>query len=328
MRPFAFLLGYFIFWVPAGLCAQSTPNQFPQATLDDGTVRMQLYLPDPDHGSYRATRFDWSGIISSVQYEGHEYFGYWKKTHDPMVHEDLSGPAESYQDPGLGYAEAKPGEGFIRIGVGVLEKVDEPAYNGFKTYAVLDYGKWKIRKGKKQIRFRHQASSDLGYAYTYTKTIKLTKDRPGFIIDHELKNTGRKTIRTDQFNHNFFIIDGEPTGPNLEVRLPFSPRTENDLKGLVKFTEEKLEFLQPFEQTSVWMNLRGFGPAIDQHTFTVRNKRTGAGVTLRMDQPLYQLDFWACQTTYCPENYVYIEVEPGKRFRWRATYELFVEPPE
>ncbi len=320
--PLAILLGLALPAAP--LSAQLDPSDFPRATLDNGVVKMSLYLPDPDRGSYRATRFDWSGIIYSTQYQGHEYFGYWKNQHDPTFHEDLSGPAESYKKPGLGYEEAKPGEGFIRIGVGVVEKADEKEYDQFKTYPILDHGEWKVKHNKKRIRFIHRLSSPSGYGYVYTKTIRLSRKEPGFIIDHQLKNTGRKKIQTDQFNHNFFIIDGEETGPNLEVTFPFPLQTENDLKGLARLDGNKLRFLRHFENTSVWMQLTGYNDSPEQHTFTVHNQRTGAGATVTVDKPLYRMDFWACQTTFSPENYVFIDVDPGKKFRWRATYKLFV----
>ena len=127
---------------------QTTPmatvdlTQYPSTEIANDQVSMKIYLPDKERGLYRATRFDWSGVIGSVQYQGHEYFGYWKDTHDPMVHEDLTGPVEGYIEPGLGYKEAKPGDGFIRIGVGIIEKPDETEYRMFDTYKILD--PWKL----------------------------------------------------------------------------------------------------------------------------------------------------------------------------------------
>jgi hypothetical protein len=63
-------------------------------------------------------RFDWFGIISSLQYQGHEYFGQWHKHHDPKIHDAVTEPLEEFRtnDSGLGYEEAKPGDAFVRIG--------------------------------------------------------------------------------------------------------------------------------------------------------------------------------------------------------------------
>ena len=41
---------------------------FPQAEITNGQLRVKLYLPDANSGFYRATRFDWSGMIYSLLY--------------------------------------------------------------------------------------------------------------------------------------------------------------------------------------------------------------------------------------------------------------------
>lgn len=40
----------------------------PQAKISNGLVRAKLYLPDSGNGFYRGTRFDWSGVIYSLEY--------------------------------------------------------------------------------------------------------------------------------------------------------------------------------------------------------------------------------------------------------------------
>src|SRR5450432_3389805 len=97
---------------------------FPRAEISNGSVRAKLYLPDPDNGYYRATRFDWSGVIASLEYKGHNYFGVWFPRYDPKINDAITGPVEEYRtgESALGYENAKTGETFIRIGVGVLRK--------------------------------------------------------------------------------------------------------------------------------------------------------------------------------------------------------------
>jgi hypothetical protein len=295
-------------------------SQYPSSVISNETVQMQVFHPDPDKGIYRATRFDWSGVIGSVRYADHEYFGYWKDTHDPAVHEDLPGPVEGYLEPGLGYREAKPGEGFVRIGVGVIEKLDEPDYQWAKTYNILDHGNWVTKSGKDWISFNHLLESDFGYSYSYTKTIRLKTN--GFIIEHELENTGDLTIETDQFNHNFFMIDGEISGPSFTVDFPYNISTEDDLKDLMRIQDNQLQFIQPFNDTSLFMTLTGYGQKVDDHQVTVMNNSSGAGVRFSVDQPLYRMCFWACETTLCPENFIWISAKPGERMNWSSDYTL------
>lgn len=301
-------------------------SQYPQTQIENDHVTMKLFLPDPEKGLYRATRFDWSGIIGSLKYKDHEYFGYWKNTHDPKIHEDLTGPAESYNDSGPGFDEAGPGGKFIRIGIGVIEKPDNKPFEIFKTYDIVDHGIWDVEKGKDWIEFKQTLESDIGYGYVYTKRIQLKTDGPGFIMTHVLENTGAKTIKTDQYNHNFFMIDGQLSGPAIHVEFPYDISTENDLRDAMEIKGKDLRFIKDFAKgESIWMEFKGYGNAVDDHHVAVKNEKTGAGVRFRVDKPLYKMVFWACQTTYCPENFIMIHVEPGKTDKWTSEYTLFVE---
>ena len=298
-------------------------EQFPSTVISNNEVRMKVYLPDPEKGFYRATRFDWSGVISSVQYKGHEYFGYWKETHDPLFHEDLTGPVEGYIEPGLGYADAEPGGKFIRIGVGIIEKEDETEYNWRRTYKILDHGKWQIDHGEDWLTFSHEINSDIGYGYIYKKTIKLKSN--GFTIEHKLQNTGIKTIETDQFNHNFFMIDGEHSGPPFNISFPYSISTNDDLKGYLKIKDNDLVFTKELDNNSVFLELRGYSGEVTDHQVTVFNHKSGAGVTFNLDKPLFRMVFWACETTLSPENSIWISVLPGEEEVWTSDYTLFVK---
>ncbi len=301
-------------------------SQYPQAEISNDHVTMKLMLPDFEKGSYRATRFDWSGIISSLKYNGHEYVEYWKSTHDPLVHEDLSGPVESSNMPGLGFDEAKPGGKFIRLGIGTLERPDDKPFETFKTYKILDHGEWEVKKGDDWISFQQSLSSDIGYGYVYTKKIQLKPDEPGFEIIHSLENKGDKAIKTDQYNHNFFIIDGAGSGPSIEVKFPYDISTENDLSDKMEIEGAELKFLRDFKKgESIWMELNGYSKDLDDHLVTVRNVKSGAGLSFGIDKPLSKMVFWACQTTYCPENFIMLEVEPGAAETWTSDYTLFTE---
>ncbi|HYZ87091.1 MAG TPA: hypothetical protein VE621_21930, partial [Bryobacteraceae bacterium] len=114
-------------------------GQYPEATITNGVVTAKLYLPDAEKGYYRGTRFDWSGQVYSLTTGGHEYFGQWFERYDPKLHDAIMGPVEEYGvDGGLGYQDAKPGETFLRIGVGALRKPEEAKYERFRTYDIVD----------------------------------------------------------------------------------------------------------------------------------------------------------------------------------------------
>src|SRR5262245_42802987 len=58
---------------------------FPEATISNGQITAKIYLPDPQRGFYRSTRFDWSGMIASLEHNGHQYYGPWFTGSDPSV---------------------------------------------------------------------------------------------------------------------------------------------------------------------------------------------------------------------------------------------------
>src|SRR5208283_4867655 len=57
--------------------------EFPSAEITNGQIRAKIYLPNAQSGYYRGTRFDWSGVVYSLQYKGHNYYGPWVQRTDP-----------------------------------------------------------------------------------------------------------------------------------------------------------------------------------------------------------------------------------------------------
>jgi hypothetical protein len=292
---------------------------FPSTVISNGAVTAQLMLPDAEKGSYRGTRFDWSGVISSLTYKGHQYVGQWYPKHDPKIHDAITGPVEEFlsNDAGLGYADAKPGEAFIRIGVGAVRKPDEKAYRRFETYEIVDPGDRTLNHGKDWIEFGHKLYA-AGYGYDYRKRIRLEKS--GFTIEHVLKNMGSKPIDTLVYNHNFFVIDKEVVGPAIAIHFGWTPTPDKPFANGGEISGQEIHYtkeLQPGE--TVAADLSGFGP----FDFRIENHKALAGVHITSDSPLTKLYFWSIRTVACPEPYVHIAVPPKGTIKWQIRYVLY-----
>lgn len=312
-----------------GLPVLMAAADFPEARISNGPIEAKLYLPNAQKGYYQGTRFDWSGVIYSLRYQGHEYFGQWFEKYDPKTHDAIMGPVEEFltRDVGLGYEEVKPGGNFIRIGVGIVKKPDEAAYQRFRTYEIVDPGKRSIRKGKEWIEFTHVLTSDTGYAYVYTKTVRLAKGRPVMTLEHSLRNTGKKVIETSVYDHNFFVMDGQPTGPESIVRFPFEAHAKADLKNLADVHKDELVYRQELEKgQSVFTELDGFGATSKDYDIRLENRKAGTGVRIIGDKPIEKLIFWSIRKTFCPEPYINMRIEPGKESVWKITYEFYTLP--
>jgi hypothetical protein len=302
---------------------------YPKAGISNGVIHAELMLPDNQNGSYRGTRFDWSGIISSLKFSGHEYFGRWYDKHDPKIHDAITGPVEEFRtnDKGLGYDEAKPGEAFVRIGIGTVRKPDEPAYRAYDTYDIVDPGKWTIRKHKDRIEFTHRLQSELGYAYIYTKTVRLVKGKPELLIEHSLKNTGEKAIDTTQYNHNFFVIDHEVVGPDICVKFVFTPVPTRGFKDRAEVHGHEIVFPHELQgKNGVFSELEGAHNTVEDYDFHVENLKTGAGVHITSDQKLEKVNFWAIQTVASAEPYIHLNIAPGQESHWTIRYEFYTLP--
>jgi len=299
--------------------SQAPAPEYPQAEIANGQIRARLYLPDPQAGYYRATRFDWSGVIASAEWNGHSYFGKWyARAHDPKINDAITGPVEEFGS--VGYDEAAPGELFVRIGVGAIRRPDEPAYRQFSTYEVADHGKWTTNRRPDRIEFVHELGDANGYAYVYRKTVRL--DGHTLLLEHTLENTGRKVISTDVYNHDFFMLDNQPTGPDVVVRFPFEPKLVTPLNGVADVRGREFVYFQEL-QRSVQSELTGFGPTARDYDFRVENRKTHAGVRQRGDRPMSKINLWSPRTTVCPEAFIDLRVEPGHRESWRISYEFY-----
>jgi hypothetical protein len=288
----------------------------PTAEISNASLRAKLYVPDAENGYYRATRFDWSGVIASLERKGHNYFGVWFERYDPHLHDAITGPVESFN--AIGYDEAAPGGKFLRIGVGWLRRPADARVNDFKTYDIVDGGKWTTRKGADWIEFT-QALDD---TYTYHKTVRLVNGQ--LVLEHRLENTGKTALETDVFNHDFYMLDNQPTSPDIVVKFPFEAKSGRDWRGPGAIRDKQIVYQQELQKgQTVSGEITGFGPTAADYDFRVENRKTGVGVHQTGDRPLSRLYFWSIRTTVCPEAYVHIRVEPGKETAWRTTYEFY-----
>jgi hypothetical protein len=315
--------------------------EFPSAEITNGQIRAKIYLPDAKNGYYRGTRFDWSGVVYSLEYNGHHYYGPWFDKTDPTVHdfvyEDphitagpcsaITGPADEFQQ--LGWDDAKPGSTFVKIGVGALRKPREGKYDQFQLYEIVDSGKRTITKNRDSVEFTQELSdSSSGYGYIYRKCLRLTSSKPEMTLEHSLKNTGTRAIQTSVYNHNFLVLDGQPPGPGFVITVPFqirSPRPPNE--KLAEIRGNQIVYLKTLEKRDIAATpLEGFSDTPQDHVIRIENSRLGAGLKISADRPLSSESLWSIRTVLAMEPFVSMTIEPGSEFTWTTTYDYYTIP--
>ena len=318
---------------------------FPSAEISNGQLQVKLYLPDSKNGYYRGTRFDWSGEIISLKYRGHEYYGPWFNRVDPKVHDyryagpeiiaspcsAASGPVEEFKTNGsaLGWDEAKVGGTFIKIGVGVLRKSGS-RYDFVKQYEIVDPGKWTVKRRRDSVEFTQELTDpSSGYGYIYRKTVRLVEGKPEMVLEHTLKNTGRRTIRSRVYDHNFLVLDHQPPGPDFKIEVPFKIQSTNPPDpGVAAIRGNQVVYLKALQKEDVMQTpLGGFSDSSKDNEIRIENRKVGAGMLITGDHPLVHLNLWSIRTVLAMEPFIKMTIEPGKEFSWKMTYHYYTVPP-
>jgi hypothetical protein len=244
----------------------------------------------------------------------------------PANNDDITGPCDEFGNTTpLNFKDAKPGERFLKIGVGELTKGTDNEYAFWKKYAIAKAGTWDVPKDETAIAFRQTVTTDYGYGYKYAKQIKLADGTAGFQINYRFVNTGTKRIETDVYNHNFFNVAGAGTGKGFGVTFPFSPKPvdpKERFRELVAVEGDDLKLKGELDQGSIYTILEGYGDTARDARFELRGG--GVKMTATGDRPLSKVAVWGVKRTLCPEPFFAIRLAPGEQMVWSWKYEFSV----
>ena len=306
--------------------ADTDPISYPHKWLKNSQIQVLIFVPDKGNGYYRSTRFDWSGIVAQVFYKSHTFFRPWGYSisrtypltmHHPDSVNDGTGTVEEFRQP-LGFSEAKSGEYFVKIGVGVLVKPDNEPYNFTRRYQMKTPADWKVCTTKQRIDFVQNVSTDFGYAYRYVKSIIIHPHNPEFTISHTLKNTGNNPIISNTYCHNFILLDGQQTGDGYEANFP-------DIIDINEFKNESIV------HSGGKLVLKGKIPHTDAFGFpifnmemknevVIGNTNSKTSIQISVNQALSSFYFWLSSTAICPEAMIDIHLESGESITWKNRY--------
>ena len=324
----------------AGAVATSAAGP-PTAQISNGKISATVYLPDPANGFYQGTRFDWSGVVRSLEANGHSYYGPWFTRRSETVRdfiydgeEIVAGPCSSTMGPAdefgpLGYDTAKPGEAFVKIGIGMLKRLDDKAYDAYRLYPISNHGKWSVERKSDSIEILQILSDgSSGYGYEYRKTLRLVKGKSEMELAHSLKNTGKNAIETQVYNHNFLVIDGKGPQAGTTVMLPFAVITGRrpDPEFAVIEGNRVIYRKTLSGKDVVSFPISGFADSASDHEIRIESRSLKAGMSIRGDKPLSRVNLWSIRSNVSVEPFTAVSVAPGKEFRWTSSYQYYSIP--
>jgi hypothetical protein len=317
--------------------AQNAFDLYPQVVISNGLIEASIFLPDSDKGFYRGTRYEWSGMIRQLVFDGHTFFmpRHDQQPHDPthpdhgmsLAEEFRMGSRTSFSSSAYyqSYYETKPGETFVVIGIGRLKKPDDEPYEFGGPYPVVDPGKWTVAHEERRVTFTHELSDPSGYRYRYSKVMELISGKPELVISHSLENLGTQIIHAFQYCHNFFAIDHMKIGSDYQVELPFVAEFKRETSPILSIEGKTIKLLGDLKGR--WGSLvEGYGRSIAENRCLIRNTKAKAGVEITGDSPIEGFFFYADESALCPEIMVNIFLKPGERQHWRRSYRFFAGP--
>ena len=179
----------------------------------------------------------------------------------------------------------------------------------------------------RQVSFRQQLHSPIGIAYDYEKTVSLDPHEPVLTLHHSLKNTGTKTIDTQVYDHDFFMLDAAPSGPGMVIRFPFDAQGRKSRwsprQGSMASRSSIGQELQPGQYVESY--LTGYSVVLRITTSWSRIQGQGSGVEQTGDNSISRFNFWSPRTAICPEAYHHLVIAPGQTAHWNIHYRFYAK---
>lgn len=294
--------------------APASANGFPTPRvlhLGDQDFSVQIVSPTTEYMDKFGPRFDLTGAVSSITYKGKPFLGIWGLVDEFNI-----------VMPPPGYTEAQPGETFMKIGVGELVKDSNRPYQFSHQYAFRQMAVVSVAEQPDSVQLTQAVKTASGWGYELSKTYRVSVSEASLRIEYVLKNTGTQTIHTEQYNHNWFALNGAQPGPAyfLETKFPLTGNADwLDREGT------RLVPLRPVAKSTYYPSAEG-GTSADNR-LVLGNPAEGMSVEIGGDFDPARFALYAEPTAICPEVFVEFQLHPGESRKWSRSYQFKVNEP-
>lgn len=245
----------------------------------------------------------------------------------------------------LGYAEAKNGEPFLKIGVGTLLKGTCPTcdptddYKFNSPYLFAEPPVWRLKTSSPDeptaLTLEHEATYK-EWGYRLVKDVVLDGDT--LIVTSTLQNLGQSAFTTAWYSHNFFACDQTAVGPGYEVDLSLHKTggSSYDEPGTWSWSSPLADYAKVRSypnQVRIEM-VRALPPGVRIKAEFVNDGQTTGGYTIRAcdtelrstldhpDQSMYAYNLYVERATLSPEPQILIHLEPGQATSWTQRLDI------
>ncbi|MFZ2654203.1 MAG: hypothetical protein WAX69_04760 [Victivallales bacterium] len=281
-----------------------------------GTPDFFVEVMDPSSTEryHRGVRFTPVAAVLRVVARENEYLL------NPVEHDsclDVAGLMAEF-DPvsPLGFEEAKIGEGFVKVGVGVLRKNREK-YAPRPPYEVMELAETKTTWEKDSVKYKQTCHGINGYGYELKSEMKIEPQNHKLVIEWELTNTGTRQLETWHYSHNCFRFGNLDISDGYRLSFPYDFNIEGNSDAVEK-TGRSLQFLK---RPVTPLNIRVPFPDKDiPNTFELIDEKTGLEARCLTSRYGAYTTLHASKDYVCPEQFVRITLPPGQTAKWTREY--------
>ena len=293
--------------------------------LVHGPLRIEVMDPAAPDRYNRGVRFCPLAAVLRATLGGHEFL-FAPPEHDPV--DDHAGLASEFDlcipggPPGdlpPGWAEAAPGGGFLKIGVGVLEKGGEP-YHLFQHPCLLVPAVTTATWTADGAGFAQTCAGSDGRAYALAAALRLSDD--GLEVAWHLENTGRLPFTTRHYVHNFLRFDGRDVGPGYVLSFPY-PIVASGLAPEQTAEAQAIRFAGRIPR---WVNIEVPWPAgwSGENRLELAHPEAGLAVVCITSIPGLRTAVHARPQYVAPEQFVALALAPGEARTWVRSWRFTV----
>lgn len=294
-------------------------DEQPSRILSNGTLQVEVMDPNHPDRYYRGIRFAPLANVLQVTRDG-QTFLHVPKDHDPLT--EAAGLPMEFDIRSLngppGFAEASTGEGFLKIGVGVLAKEDD-IYRFFTPYRVVKAADTTVEWHEDSALFSQVCDGVNGYAYRMQSEVRLDGDQVRVLT--RLTNTGAKALVTEQYAHDFISFGDGPVEAGYQAAFP-AAFDAKILKPVYEITDRIVRLttaitpkMKAADTVVTPVEKEGFRGGV-----TVTRNGQGPSVTATVSEPVRSVIVHASGRYFCPEQFITISLAPGETREWSRVY--------
>lgn len=267
----------------------------------------------PPGSVYKRSRFDWTGIVEQVsmgdiQFLGTEAGGSYSGT------EGIGLSTEFGIETPLSYWKTLPGKTFLKIGIGRLKRKSLKAYSFFDDYEVEPFDT-EVKQQDNRVDFIQKNCRCGSYSYDYIKSVTIEKN--SLLISCYLRNTGKSTIKTEEYCHNFFRPGDSDITDQFEVSTNY-PLKSRKTVGDIQVEEKRITIGSTPENAIYTKSLLKNKPT----DFSWKITDKSSGISIRGEElfPVGKFALWGMKHVISPESFYSFKLRTGEEQSWTRKY--------